>query len=68
MQLPDIFTIHLHYHESSVLYLVPSAMPLRGDDIMQGLQSGSTLAHNDELVGALECILRLLEYGSTVVS
>lgn len=34
---------------------------------MQGLQSGSTLAHNDELVGALEGILRLLKYGSTVV-
>lgn len=34
---------------------------------MQSLQRGSTLPNDDELVRTLESILRLLEYGTTVV-
>ncbi len=34
---------------------------------MQGLQSGTALPHYDELIGTLECILRLLKDGSTVI-
>lgn len=34
---------------------------------MEGLQSSSSLPNDDELIGTLESIFWLLEYGSTVV-
>ena len=49
-------------------HLVPGAVPLGGDDIMQGLQSGTTLANYDELISTLKCVFRLLKDGSTVIS
>ena len=48
-------------------HLVPSAVSLGGDDIVQSLQSSSTLTNSNELVSALERILGLLEDSSAVV-
>lgn len=48
----------------SLKNLLPSSVPLAGDDIVQGLKGCLLLAHLYELISNLESILRLKERGS----